>query len=305
MIKEYKYIACLLLLTLCFQKVQAQQAFSYTQYMHDLVPVNPAFALTQPQGGVNLVAKKQWVNIKGSPSSVLANAYLPLGYESDASAGLMLMHDNLAVENLSEANAFIAKAIRISETDYLSASVNFGVRRYATNYASLDPTDPVLQDDVNETAGNIGFGVMLLGRDEYDENTYFVGVSMPRISIRGLGSGTPKENRYFKNQYYITGGFNKYINDNLIIKPAALVSYTANLPLQADFSTMFYIGEAFGAGFNYRTNNEVAAILSCKIRNAFQIGYSYQTGFGTNKLAGVNNGTHEIGLSYKFGDNYY
>src|SRR5471030_1870392 len=119
----------------------AQQFFSYSQYMNNLTPLNPAYSLLDNNGSINALVRKQWVGIPGAPTTYIFNANLPL--ESiGASAGLIAMDDQFAVEHLTEINAYFAKSVRLTENDYLSVSINAGLMRYMANYSSLDPSDP-------------------------------------------------------------------------------------------------------------------------------------------------------------------
>src|SRR5690606_35281129 len=172
----------ILLLIWVVSPIKAQQPYTYTQYMENLTPLNPAYSLLNPQGAVDLVVRKQWFGVKGAPSTLIADAYLPVGADEKTTAGLIVMHDNIAVENQSEADAFLAKAVQISAVDYLAVSINAGVRRYTTDFASLDPDDPALTDDIRETAFNAGFGIMAYGRDADGEIKYYAGLSAPRVS---------------------------------------------------------------------------------------------------------------------------
>src|SRR5690606_22323451 len=100
------------------------------------------------------------------------------------------------------------------------------------------------------------------------------GVSLPRLSFRELGSGSVESSRYFRKNYFITGGMLFPVGYDFTFKAASLVNYTANVPVQADFSAMFYANDIGGAGFNYRSNNELAALASVNIKN-IRVGYSY------------------------------
>lgn len=96
-------------------------------------------------------------------------------------------------------------------------------------------------------------------------------------------------------------GYLASLVESLKIKPAFLVSYAPDLPLHADISAILLLKDRIGLGMNYRTNNEMGAILSVILSNRLQMGYSYQFGFESYRLGQVNDGTHEIALGYRFG----
>ncbi|QEC51898.1 type IX secretion system PorP/SprF family membrane protein [Anseongella ginsenosidimutans] len=284
-----------LLLLLSVQPAHAQQPFTYTQYMDNLAPINSTYSLLDKAGAVHALVRKQWVGIDGAPATLIANGYLPL-VSFGGAAGLNIMHDEFGPEKMIEASAFLAKSVRLSKTEYLAASMSFGVRRYEARYSNLDPADPLFQDDILETVGTFGLGLMY-----FIPEKFYMGVSVPRISFRELGRASVENSRYFKNHYYLMAGYLAALGENIKIKPAVLASYASNIPLHADFSMTLYLKETLGLGVNYRTNNEVGTILSVLLNNRLRFGYSYQFGLESYRLGHANDGTHEITLGYRIG----
>lgn len=282
------------MITLTAGKVCAQQQqFSFTQYMDNLTPFNPAYSLLDKAGSVNAMARREWVGIDGSPTTFLVNASLPL--ESiGAATGLIVLNDKFAVEHQTEVNAYFAKSIQLGLNGYLAVSLNAGIRNYVANYSSLDAADPTFRNDVRQTKPNVGFGVM------YYTDWYYIGVSVPEFTITSLGTASVQDNNNFKNHYYFSGALLAKVNDDIKFKPATLVSYVKGVPVIADISGTFYLKDVVGLGVNFRTNNEMAGIITLNV-NAFHIGYSYQFGTASNNLGGFNMATHEVTLSYRFG----
>lgn len=284
----------LLLWFCCFSFKGSAQAFSYTQYMNNLTPINSAYPLMDNDGTVNMLARRQWVGVNGAPTTLFFNGNFPIE-NINASAGLIVLNDKLGVENQTSINAFFAKAVQLSEGQFLAVSLNFGLRHYTANYSQLDPTDNALGPDITEMKPNVGFGVLFYSKQ------YYVGLSVPQFTIRSLGTGSvTTDNNFFRNNYYITGGITADVADGIKIKPATLVSYTRGVPVIADFSTIFLFKDTFGIGANYRTNSETALILSTDFL-FFHVGYSYQFGTSSSTLGGYSNSTQEITLGYRFG----
>lgn len=275
---------------------RAQQLFSYTQYMNNLTPLNPAASLLDKAGSISAVLRKQWTGIEGSPSAFMGNLNLPIK-NIGAASGLTILNDQFAVEHLTEVNAFFAKSIQLSQGQFLSVSLNAGIRRYSPNYSSLDPIDPQFRNDVRETKPNIGFGIM------YFSNHYYLGVSAPEFTTRSLGTASAINNTNFRSHYYFSGAYLFGMdNDDIRAKPAALATYSKGVPFVLDLSTTIYIKNTLGFGVNYRTNNEMAGILSFT-SDLYKLGYSYQFGTSSNNIArGFKNNTHEITLIYRFGN---
>jgi len=270
-----------------------QQSFSYTQYMDNLTPLNPAYSLLDKAGSISSLARREWAGIEGAPTTFLFNGNLPIP-SINASTGLIVLNDQFAIEHQTEVNAYFAKAIQLGPEHFLAVSINAGVRSYTANFSTLGTVDPVFANNINETRPNVGFGVL------YYSSWYYLGVSIPELTINSLGTASIQDNTNFRNHYYFSGALITTLNDDFKFKPATLFSYAKGVPLIADISGTLYIKDIVGIGLNYRTNKEMAGMLTLNL-DAFRIGYSYQFGTAPENLGGLNNATHEVTLSYRFG----
>ena len=291
--KQFVLILSLLLMITGSKLMAQQQIYSYSQYGDNLTPINPAYSLLDKAGSLNVVGRKRFVGIDGAPSSLLLSGSLPLESIGGA-AGLYVLNDQIAVERQIEVNAFFAKSIQLTEKDYLSVSINAGVRNYVGNYSTLDYYDPEFKDDIKETSPNIGFGVMFFS------DRYYLGVSVPELTIRSLGTASVQQANYLKSHYYFTGGYLADLAEDIKFKPTTLVSYVNGSPLLADVTGTIYLKEQLGVGAGYRTDKRASGIISITT-DTFRVGYSYQFGVASNNLGGINTATHEVSLSYRFG----
>jgi type IX secretion system PorP/SprF family membrane protein len=285
----------MLLIMMSCNYAKAQQFFSYSQYMNNLTPLNSAYSLIDKNGSLNALVRKQWTGIQDAPSTFIFNGSLPIESINGA-AGIMVMNDQFFVEHLTEINGFFAKGIQLSQNQFLGVSINAGIRRYVANYSSLSSTDPQFRNDVRENKPNIGFGIL------YYSDHHYLGVSVPELSIRDLGNASAQSSDYFRNHFNFAGAylFGKE-GDDVRAKPAALATYTKGVPFIMDFSTTIYFKEMLGVGANYRSNNEMSGIISIT-SDILKLGYSYQFGTSANNLGGrLSNATHEVTLSYRFG----
>jgi type IX secretion system PorP/SprF family membrane protein len=285
-------LVCFLFLLL-FTTAKAQQPFAYTQYMDNLTPLNPAYSMLQKDGSINTLVRKQWVGVPGSPTSYLFNGNLPI-QSINGSAGLIVSNDEVAIEHLTEVNAFFAKAIQLDQKNSLAVSMNAGFRNYVAKYSEVDSSDPVFGNDVRQTQPNVGFGVMLYS------DQYYVGLSVPELNVRNLGDASQQDNADFRNHYYLAAGIATELNEDYRFKYSGLVSYTRGVPVLADVSGIVYLKKTLGLGVNYKTDNEVAGILSIDL-DQFHIGYSYEFGTTSANIGGFGNATNEVSLGYRFG----
>ena len=271
-----------------------QQIYNYSQYADNLTSVNSAYSMLDKAGSVSVLGRKQFIGIDGAPSSLMFNANFPIESINSA-AGIYVLNDQAAVEHQIEFNAFFAKGIQLTQTSYLAVALNAGIRNYVGNYSQLDASDPQFMNDVRETKPNIGFGVMLYSA------RYYLGLSVPEFTIRSLGTASEQQANYLRTHYYFTGAYLADVSDDVKFKPATLVSYLNGSPVLANVSGTLYLKEQLGVGLNYRTDKKAAAMLSV-IGKAFRVGYSYQFGTSSNNLGGININTHEVSISYRFGN---
>ena len=276
--------------------VLAQQPLTHTQHGQLRTVVNPAASLIHMGGEISVIGRRQWVGVDGAPTVFWGSGHIGFG-NFGATAGLNIRHESLAVEKLTEASAFFAKSVRISETEYLGLSLNAGISYLDGRFSQLDPMDPAFREDVMETDALMGFGVML-----YRPERYYVGLSLPRLMLGNLG--LTGDSRYqFANIYHLTAGALFPLGADFQFRPSLLLTYSENLRPQAEASAMFFVKKVFGVGINVRSYGEVAGMAQFNF-SSFGLGYSYQFNPGNEPLnRRMNNSTHEIGLSYRFGDN--
>jgi len=270
-----------------------QQAMTHTQHGELRTVVNPAASLMNQKGEVSLIGRRQWVGVDGAPTVFWGSGHV--GFESfGATAGVNIRHESLAIEKLTEASAFFAKSVRISETEYVGLSLNAGVSYLDGRFSLVDLGDPAFREDVKETDALIGFGVML-----YRPDRYYVGLSLPRLMLGSLGVAT--DSRYnFRNVYHLAAGALFPLGTDFHLRPSVLVTYAENLRPQAEASALVFIKEVFGIGMNVRSYGEVAGMAQFNF-GGFGLGYSYQFNPGSQPLnRRISNTTHEIGLRYRF-----
>ena len=292
------FVMATLVLMFCNVNLSSAQTtlpFSYSQYMNNLTPINSAYSLIDKAGSLTGVIRKQFTGIDGSPSTYMVDVSIPLP-DMGASTGFIVQNDQIAIEKQTEASFFFAKSIQLDDQNFLAVSANAGIRAYKANYLSIDDNnDPLFGSNISETKANLGFGVLLYG------DNYYVGVSMPELTLRSLGTASLQNNNYFKNHYYFAGAYIAELSDDFKLKPSVLATYASGSPVTADFAGLFYIKDVLGFGGSYTTNSQAALILDINA-GTIHIGYSYQFGTNSSNLGGYNNATHEIMLSYRFGE---
>lgn len=273
----------------------AQESGYFTQYHDNQIPFNTAYSLLDKAGSLNMNGRRQWAGIEGAPTTFQLNGSLPIESINSA-AGLSLTYDKFNIEKRTEVSAFFAKAVQLSEDNYFATSFSAGIRNYIASYSEVDPNDASFNTDIRETVGTVGLGLMF-----YSPERYYIGASLPRLSIRSLGTASAEQERNYTNTYYFSGAYLFTLNPDIKLKPATMVTYSRAVDTQADISATVYLQDKFGFGVNYRTTSEISGILSIMLNSNVKFGYSYQTGFGNASLGRISNGSHEISIGFRFG----
>lgn len=289
-----------LLLLFCSASVFAQQDAQYTQYMHNTININPAYAGSRGVVSVFGLYRTQWVGLDGAPETSTLSVNTPLN-NSRLGLGFSLVNDKIGPTNENDFSVDLSYSIQTSA----EAKLSFGIKGSA-NIFNLDPNklrmenegDPQFSNFRNKFTPNVGAGVY------YHSDKGYIGLSVPNF----IQTNRYDDNDYaiYKEQinYYLIGGyvFNLDHYEMIKFKPAAMVKMVEGSPLQIDISGNFMFNEKFVAGVSYRWSAALSAMAGFQINKSMYIGYAYDR--ETTRLNNYNSGSHEIFLRFEFMKGY-
>jgi len=270
---------------------KAQHGVSYNQFGQLRNTFNHSLSAMDEQGGFSILGRSQWVGVEGAPKSIWASGNVKL-QPINLSVGLDLKQSSVGVVKESEAMAFVAKAIRISETEYLSLSMGGGLIYFQGNYNQLDGADAAFRDNIRETNAILG-----VSTSYYKKNHFYAGISIPRLSLI-----RDKNREYeFRNIYYATAGFLFRLDEAFHLRPSVLLSKMENKDIQFDFNTLVFMDKKIGLGMGFQRQGDLSALMQLHFGD-FGLGYSYQfSPKSTTVNQRISNNTHEVGLRYSIG----
>lgn len=287
-----KHIIILANLVLASFLVKAQHGVSYNQFGQLRNTFNSSLSTMDMQGSFSMLGRSQWTGVDGAPKSIWASGNIGL-QKALLSIGLDAKHAALGVTKETELAAYAAKAVRISENEYISLSMGGGFIHFQGNYSSIDDQgDPSFRDDIQETNGFLSISTSL-----YRPDRYYVGVSMPRFSLNR------RENfdYEFANIYYITAGALIGLDDMFHIRPSLLVSHMDGQDPRYDLSTLVFIARRIGLGMGIQNQGDLSALMQLNFGD-FGVGYSYQFSPNSHTLnQRISTNTHEVGVRYRIG----
>jgi type IX secretion system PorP/SprF family membrane protein len=297
MIKNiFKGIAMFMLLA-CASQVKAQQDPMYTQYMFNMLAINPAYAGSRNVVSATALYRNQWSGLDGAPKTTTFTIDAPVK-DKKIGLGLQVFNDKLGITNTTGVVLTGAYRIRMNR-----GILSFGMQGNVANrkadftQVSLDPNgtsnDVAFQDFNSQTNFNIGSGVY------YNSDRFYIGLSSPQLLPTMYTNSSGRNLSKQEIHLFLASGFVANLGTDFKLKPSVLVKGVAGAPIEADINATFWIKDMIGIGGQYRTNADVSALLELQVSPQIRFGYSYD--HSITKLRSFNSGGHEIMLRYEFG----
>jgi len=294
-----RYLITLTLLLVGYTTL-AQQVATYSQYMFNMLAINPAYAGSHNMLSTTALARFQNVGLPGAPNTQTFSAHSPLAHKR-MSLGFLVVHDKLSVISQTGINVSYAYRIPVSAKGTLSFGLQGGVSLYNAAYTSLDiysntnpnlPSDPAFSQDIRESRPNLGAGIY------YTTEFAYLGLSMPHMINNVFDRGAEFETVYQNKPIMFTGGYVFEINRLLKLKPNFLFKLIDGQPVEFDLNANLLLDNVIWAGLSYKSSKQVVLITQFQLTDQFQFGYSYTISAGPIRVAEL--GSHELMLNYRF-----
>lgn len=275
----------------------SQQTAMYSQYMFNMLGVNPAYAGSRDVISATALYREQWSGINGAPKTLTFSADMPLAHER-VGLGINLFNDRIGVSNTTGFSANYAYRIHTGKGT-LALGLNAGLIQYRADYSSLVVSytgqgDPSFNQNINSTKPNFGAGVF------YTTDFFYAGASVPTLVSYNI-SGLDSVVAYQKRNYFGMAGMVFRLNNELKLKPSTLIKYSNGTPLQIDLNANLWIHDVIGIGTSYRTGDAILVVLEIQASPNFRMGYAYD--YPLTLLKTYSSGSHEIMLRYEFSKN--
>jgi type IX secretion system PorP/SprF family membrane protein len=294
-------IPIMLLILLITNTSTAQTEPMYSQYMYNMLGVNPAYAGNREATSLNFFQRRQWVGIAGAPQTTSVSLD---GASSDNKFGwgVQLYDDKLGVEKADGANLMLSTHIQVTEKGILSGGLSLGLMNYRIDLMNVQgrftPSDPAFYANFNKWLPDVGLGIY------YNTDKFYVGLSVPNVlksrlsAFDVMNSGIQKVN---STHLFFTTGYVFSVNDEVKIKPSTMIKAVSGAPIEADLNTNVWLKDIIGLGFSYRTGDAMVGMAEAQINENLRVGYAYDMTISTLKY--YNNGSHEMMVRYEFGNN--
>jgi len=275
----------------------AQQDPVYTQYMNNLMSVNPAYTGVRGVGSISSIFRKQWLGIPNSPTTSSLTFSSPID-SLHTGLGFDFIFDDIgkAVSNTS-LFANYSYRIQVAPSTQLSFGLKGGFNYIQAMFSRLDRIhldDSYILDygDFNHLMPNFGVGLFLYS------NNYYVGLSVPRLLENKYNkkdisrSATSREERH----YLLQAAYIYQLSPEVTFKPGFTTILVSGAPATADFDFSFLFYDKVWFGAMYRISDGPGAYAHFQVEN-LKIGFSYDY---SSRLRNYQSGTFEIMLRYDF-----
>jgi type IX secretion system PorP/SprF family membrane protein len=309
MLKRYFHTIIILILSfhLATAQTNSDETFIslaypvYSQYLHNGLLINPAYAGSREVLSFFSSARMQWMSIEGAPMletvslhSLLKNDRVGLGF-----SGQFLQY------GVTKSNSFYADYAYhlIVGSGKLSLGLRGGLDMSNTDFSGIketlnDPNDPVFQvNDKPYFLPNVGSGFY------YYTKKFFFGAAVPSfLAYKKNGAGDITMKPFANIDIQASAGLLVTFSQAFKFKPSVFVDYSTDKTkdMRIDLNANLIIYDFVWIGGSWRTSEKVAVgILQLQVTPQLMFGYSYDFPVGTMNT--YSNGSHEVIFRYEFG----
>ncbi|RFM26866.1 PorP/SprF family type IX secretion system membrane protein [Deminuibacter soli] len=314
-------ILILVLVLLCNRfTALAQQDIQFSQYIFNMVNINPAYAGYKGGTNINAIYRKQWTGFPGSPQTAAVSAdWLTAHRDERIALSVRVLSDKLGAQETLSAWGGFTYRIPMSEdgSKRLCLGLGMGVTQYSIDGNVFQYTDnndntiPVGKASRTQPDANAGI--------YYYTPNYYFSVSVSDIlqvnSIKTYNwNGAVFRSMLRSPHLYVGTGTVIPVSDNFKIKPSFMWKEDFKGPSNVDLTAFVLLHDVLWLGASYRTavriwnkshlqdnleqKDAVSAMAEVFATPWLRIGYSYD--FTTSGLNSYQTGSHEISVSLLF-----
>jgi type IX secretion system PorP/SprF family membrane protein len=297
--KQGFFILSMLLLQI---SVLSQQRPQFTQYMLNKYNENPAYGGLERSLSVFTSFRDQYSDFPGNPKTFYFGADMPF-YLWNGAVGMTFMNQKAGVFSNSNLRisynyvlglpfGFLSFGGRVG-IDYLNVDGS-GIITPQGNYeGTFNHNDPILeQTNFRGVGPSWELGSYFMGRNLQ------AGLTISEFPSHRYTVGSSKYTRAFNASLFVM--YKIKLDENIEISPSCLIKADAAV-VQADIGAIANINQSLTAGINLRgystsSFDALSVIIGTNLGKKYKVYYSFD--FGLSELRKVNQGTHEIMLTY-------
>jgi type IX secretion system PorP/SprF family membrane protein len=225
----------LLLLIVCCTVVYAQQESQYTQFMHNKIMFNPAYAGHGGETSITLLHRQQWMGFERAPQSQLVSVHAPFFIEN-VGWGLTVSRQSAGILNRWTVSLPYSYQIKLGDDHDLQMGIQGSLRHIGLNFAdpsvmATDANDPVIAEGgQGKFIGNAGAGVY------WRYGNYYAGLSVPHMFESNIDlSNAPRDivSRQIAHVYLMAGS-SFPLSETVSLMPNVMLKRAQGAPISLD-----------------------------------------------------------------------
>ncbi len=279
--KIRNYITALALL-ICSAGLHAQDHTSYNLYMQNPVLYNPSYTFDSYKFNAYVNSQNQWSGFTGAPETVSFGFHGKLA--DNMGLGFLGYRNTQGLNTQTNVNISYAYRAAFADDHYLGFGLNLGSFFEGldrTKIENSDMSDMWLVENGNKTATFAArFGL------QYHIKGFEIGIAMPQL--------------YQKSELALHTvsvlSYNYEINENIAVKPSAIVRYAKFSDLQYGVNVSATWRNMIQIQAGYSSEKSIVAAVGV-MWTEYALAYAYGHNFGD--FSDIFSTTHEIQFAYR------
>ena len=286
--------------------LHAQQQPHNTQFMNYKLGYNPGFAGSQESPCVTCIYRQQWVGLNGAPSMAIASFNMPLNNQR-VGIGANLYRHTIGITTMYNMDMAYSYRVRLGR-GMLGLGVQGSLRSMEHDFQKTTATQPKEQDGSipggtrDKFLFNFGTGLY------YNTDQFYIGLSAPRLLENNIDYADSDVIISREVQHiYMMGGLTLPLNENLALKPQALLKYASNAPLDFDANLSLLVQNRYMVGLTYRLGGDKVSglgesldlLLGFQLTDNLMFGVSYD--YTLSAIKDYADGSLEATIRYCIG----
>jgi type IX secretion system PorP/SprF family membrane protein len=283
---------------------KTQQETQYTQFMFNKIAFNPAYAGSLAGPTFSGIYRTQWVKLEGAPISQNFSFHSPL-LNNKIGIGVNIQQDKIGPTNTWNYSLMYAYRVKMDQ-GHISFGLQGQIRDYRVKWSDLTATHSgdVLYGAIEQSKliPNFGMGVY------FENQKFYAGLSVPRLLNGNLTfqyDGNIQNTDYAKEarHLYLTGGLILPVSKSIKLKPALLLKYVSNSPMDIDLHGGIIFYDKFNLGATYRIGGfdgnggeSVDFVMQILFSERLKMGLAYD--YTLSDIRSYHSGTYELMIEY-------
>ena len=268
----------------------AQQDPLYSQYINNLLVINPAYSGSTTDLNMSAMYRKQWVGFEGSPATFNATGHIALS-NNRMGAGLIVLQDKIGSDKTSEITFTYGYHLPLNNEMTLSFGLQGGAINYYSDYSDLK-VNPADSKFTNQSVWKPNFGTGFILKNE----KFLVGFSVPKL-LKANSSVEQLSTSLYNQHAYALGAYVFQVSYRMKLKPWVLARMIKGAPASLDYGASVKIDDSYSLGFFTRNFETYGTFAQINFGDHLRFAYVFE--LPTKNSVGTQFTTHELTMGVR------